>query len=274
MTYRGCRLRLVLRFVRYSHGSRVNYGVLSPDNKVTPLEGDIFGKWTLGSEKVGFTDAHLLAPVRPPTVIGIGLNYRGHAKESGQPTPGAPVLFLKANTAVAGPGQPIVLPRMAPNEVDYEAELAIVIGKQARNVSEEDAGQYVLGFTCGNDVSARDCQLRLDVQWARGKSFDTFAPLGPWIETDVDGDRCSVQCRLNGEIVQSSNTSDLIFNTRQLVSYTSKCMTLMPGTVIMTGTPAGVGFARKPPVFLRDGDVVEVEVGGIGTLKNPVQNEA
>jgi 2-keto-4-pentenoate hydratase/2-oxohepta-3-ene-1,7-dioic acid hydratase in catechol pathway len=262
-----------LRFLRYSLDSRINYGVLDPDNRVTPLEGDIFGKWTRSSEKLDLTNVHLLAPVRPPTIIGIGLNYRGHAKESGQSIPKAPVLFLKANTAVADPGQPIILPRMAPNEVDYEAELVIVIGKQAHNVAEEDALQYVLGFTCGNDVSARDCQLKLDVQWARGKSFDTFAPLGPWIETGIDGDKCDVQCRLNGKIMQSSNTSDLIFNTRQLVSYASKCMTLMPGTVVMTGTPAGVGFARKPPVFLRNGDVVEVEVEGIGALVNPVQNE-
>jgi 2-keto-4-pentenoate hydratase/2-oxohepta-3-ene-1,7-dioic acid hydratase in catechol pathway len=206
-------------------------------------------------------------------IIGIGLNYGGHAKESGQSTPKAPIIFLKASTAVADPGQPIILPRMAPDEVDYEAELVIVIGKEAHNVSEDDALKYVLGFTCGNDVSARDCQLRFDVQWARGKSFDTFAPLGPWIETEIDSSKCSIQSRLNGKIMQSSNTSDLIFNPSQLVSYISKCMTLKPGTVIMTGTPAGVGFARKPPVFLRKGDVVEVEVGSIGTLVNPVQNE-
>ena len=261
-----------MRFVRYSRDSRINYGVLEVDNQVTPLEGDIFGKWTPRGDKVNLTEVQLLAPVHPPTVIGIGLNYGAHAKESGQPAPNAPVIFLKANTSVAAPGQPIVLPRMAPNEVDYEAELAVVIGKQARNVSEKDAREYVLGFTCGNDVSARDCQLRLDVQWARGKSFDTFAPLGPWIENDIDGDNCNIQCRLNGRIMQSSNTNDLIFNTRQLVSYASRCMTLLPGTVIMTGTPAGVGFARKPPVFLKDGDVVEVEVEGIGTLKNPVKN--
>jgi 2-keto-4-pentenoate hydratase/2-oxohepta-3-ene-1,7-dioic acid hydratase in catechol pathway len=263
-----------LRFIHYSFDSKVTYGVLSPDGKVTPIEGDIFGKWSLGTERVNLTEVHLLAPVRPPTIIGIGLNYRGHSKETGQATPKAPVMFLKANTALADPGQPIILPRMAPNEVDYEAELVIVIGKITKNVSEEHALEYVLGFTCGNDVSARDCQLRLDVQWARGKSFDTFAPLGPWIETDIDGDKCNVQCRLNGKIMQSSNTSDLIFNTSQLVSYASKCMTLMPGTVIMTGTPSGVGFARTPPVFLKKGDIVEVEVEGIGTLMNPVQSEA
>jgi 2-keto-4-pentenoate hydratase/2-oxohepta-3-ene-1,7-dioic acid hydratase in catechol pathway len=262
-----------LRIVRYSLDSRINYGSLGSDNRITPIEGDIFGEWTWRSEKVDLTNTHLLAPVRPPTIIAIGLNYRGHATESGKPIPKAPAIFLKANTAVADPEQLIMLPRMAPSEVDYEAELVIVIGREARNVSEDDALEYVLGFTCGNDVSARDCQLRLDVQWTRGKSFDTFAPLGPWIENEVDGDKCNIQCRLNGKIMQSSNTSDLIFNTRQLVSYSSKCMTLIPGTVIMTGTPAGVGFARNPPVFLRNGDVVEVEIEGIGILKNQVQNE-
>ncbi len=251
----------------------MTYGSLGANNRITPIDRDLFGKWTLSNENVDFKDVHLMAPVRPPTIIGIGSNYREHATESGRQTPKAPLIFLKSNTSVADPGQPILLPKMAPSEVDYEAELVIVIGREARNVSEKNALDYILGFTCGNDVSARDCQLRLDVQWARGKSFDTFAPLGPWIEDDIDGDKCNIRCRLNGKIMQASNTSDLIFNTRQLVSYCSKCMTLMPGTVIMTGTPSGVGFARKPPVFLRNGDVVEVEIEGIGVLKNQVQNE-
>ena len=262
-----------MRFIRYSLNSVVTYGILEPDNTVTPLEGDILGRWTRRNEKVDFTGIHLLAPVRPPTIIAIGLNYTGHAMEGGQPIPKAPIIFLKAITSVADPGQPIMLPRMAPNEVDYEAELVIVIGKQTRNVSEDNALDHVLGYTCGNDVSARDCQLRLDVQWARGKSFDTFAPLGPWIETNLDGGKCNIQCRLNGKTMQSSNTRDLIFNIPQLVSYSSKCMTLLPGTVIMTGTPSGVGFTRKPPVFLKDGDLVEVEIGDIGVLKNQVSKE-
>jgi 2-keto-4-pentenoate hydratase/2-oxohepta-3-ene-1,7-dioic acid hydratase in catechol pathway len=163
---------------------------------------------------------------------------------------------------------------MAPDEVDYEAELVIVIGKQARHVSEEEALEYVLGYTCGNDVSARDCQLRLDAQWARAKSFDTFAPLGPWIETELDVGDCRVQCRLNGATMQDGNTEDLIFGPRYLISYLSRCLTLLPGTAIMTGTPAGVGFARKPSVFLAPGDIVEVEIEGIGTLRNPVVKEA
>jgi len=159
---------------------------------------------------------------------------------------------------------------MAPDEVDYECELAIVMGKAAHNVVEDEALDYVLGYTCSNDVSARDCQLRLDMQWARGKSFDTFAPLGPCIQTEMDPDHARVCTRLNGQVMQDSNTSDLIFSCRKLVSYLSHCMTLLPGTVIMTGTPAGVGFTRKPPVFLRPGDVVEIEIEGIGVLRNRV----
>jgi 2-keto-4-pentenoate hydratase/2-oxohepta-3-ene-1,7-dioic acid hydratase in catechol pathway len=163
---------------------------------------------------------------------------------------------------------------MAPGEVDYEAELVIIIGKRAHNVAEECALDYVLGYTCGNDVSARDCQLRLDAQWARGKSFDTFAPLGPCIETDLDPDSCGIRSRLNGQVMQDANTDDMIFNTSQLVSYLSRCMTLLPGTAIMTGTPSGVGFARQPAVYLRAGDLIEIEVDGIGTLANPVRREA
>ena len=267
-------VRIFLRWVRYSFGSRITYGRLGTDNMITPIEGDIFGKWTWRSEKVALDKIQLLAPIRPPTIIGIGLNYREHAKEVGSSMPTAPVIFLKANTSIADPGQPIMLPQMAPDEVDYEAELAIVIGRLARNVAEDDARNYILGYTCGNDVSARDCQQKLDVQWARGKSFDTFAPLGPWIEDAIDGDKCNIQSKLNGKIMQSSNTSDLIFSTRKLVSYCSRCMTLMPGTAIMTGTPSGVGFSRNPPVFLKEGDMIEVEIEGIGVLKNRVESQA
>jgi 2-keto-4-pentenoate hydratase/2-oxohepta-3-ene-1,7-dioic acid hydratase in catechol pathway len=180
------------------------------------------------------------------------------------------MLFIKASTALTGPDHPIILPSVAPNEVDYEAELVVVIGKRCRNVSEDHALDYVLGYTCGNDVSARDCQRQ---SLARGKSFDTFAPLGPWIETKLDPDSCAISSRLNGETMQNSNTSDLIFNVRQLISYLSNSTTLLPGTSIMTGTPSGVGFARKPPVFLKVDDVVEVEIAGIGTLRNPVLRE-
>ena len=164
-----------------------------------------------------------------------------------------------------------MLPDEAPDEVDYEAELVIVIGKKAKNLEIDEVSNHILGYTCGNDVSARDCQLRLDQQWARGKSFDTFCPLGPWIETELpDPDHCRVGSKLNGQIMQDSNTSDLIFGVKELVSYCSKNFTLLPGTVIMTGTPGGVGFARKPPIFLKSGDTIEIEIEGIGILSNKV----
>lgn len=237
------------------------------------IKGDLFGSWKATGKKLPQTKAKLLAPVVPPQVVAIGLNYRKHAEESNMPIPPAPVVFIKTCNAVIGPGEPILLPAMAPNEVDYEAELVIVIGKKTKNVSREEASGCILGYTCGNDVSARDCQIRLDKQWARGKCFDTFAPLGPWIVTGLDGDNLGIRLRLNGQVMQESNTSDMVFSCLDLVSYLSQCMTLYPGSVIMSGTPSGVGFTRKPPVFLKDGDKVSVEIEGIGSLDNPVKRE-
>lgn len=250
----------------------VRYGVVEGD-VLRPIEGDIFGSWKATSASLPLAQVKLLAPVDPPNVYAIGLNYRLHAEESKMALPERPIIFIKATTTVCGPDDTIVLPRVAPHEVDYECELAIVIGKKAHHVSEADALNYALGYTCGNDVSARDCQLRLDKQWARGKSFDTFAPLGPWIETDLDPDSAPIRTRLNGQVMQNSNTNDLIFSCRQLIAHLSDAFTLLPGTVIMTGTPSGVGSARKPPVFLRPGDVVEIEIEGIGVLRNPVAAE-
>ena len=249
------------------------YGILSPEGDYQLIEGDILGEWKTSDTIIPKGVPRLLAPVDPPNIIAIGLNYTQHAIESKMAIPERPVIFIKATTAACGSEDKIVLPKMAPNEVDYECELAIVIGKEAKNVSEEEALNYVLGYTCANDVSARDCQIRLDAQWARGKSFDTFAPLGPWIETELDPDQANIRTRLNGQVMQDSNTSDLIFSCRELISYVSRAMTLLPGTVIMTGTPSGVGFARKPPVFLKPGDVVEIEVEGVGTLSNEVVAE-
>jgi 2-keto-4-pentenoate hydratase/2-oxohepta-3-ene-1,7-dioic acid hydratase in catechol pathway len=159
---------------------------------------------------------------------------------------------------------------MAPDEVDYEAELAVVIGKECKNVEVDQAGDYILGYTCANDVSARDCQIKIDKQWARAKSFDTFCPLGPVIETDLDPDNCQISSVLNGQVMQNSNTSDMIFDTAELISYLSKNMTLKPGTVILTGTPEGVGFARDEAVYLKPGDTIEIKIEGIGKLKNKV----
>jgi len=213
----------------------------------------------------------LLAPVDPPNVIAIGFNYRDHVKETGTAVPERPLIFLKATTSVVGPGKPIVLPTVAPDEVDYEAELAVVIGKRCRQIEPDQVEQFIAGYTCLNDVSARDCQFK-DKQYARGKSFDTFCPLGPWLVTtdEIDPSDLAIRTIINGEVMQDSRTSNLIFPVPELVSYLSRQFTLLPGTVIATGTPPGVGFARKPPRFLRSQDEVVIEIEGIGQLRNPV----
>lgn len=260
-----------MKIVRFEYQGQISRGILE-DNDIALVS--CCCELTPTGETVALADVKLLAPVCPPNVLALGLNYRRHATETQMKVPERPLLFLKANTSVTGPEADIILPALAPDEVDYEAELCIVIGKCAKNVSEEDALDYVLGYTCGNDVSARDCQLRLDGQWARGKSFDTFCPLGPWIETEIaDPDNLGIRSRLNGVVMQDSNTSDLIFNCRHLISFLSHNLTLLPGTVIMTGTPEGVGMARKPPVWMKAGDVIEVEIDGLGTLKNTVRAE-
>jgi len=262
-----------MKIVRYQKNGKVFYGKFE-NEQIFPIEGDVFGDFKLITEPIKRKEVKLLAPVNPPDIIAIGLNYRKHAEEGGFSFPKKPVIFLKTTSSVIGPEEKIIVPQTAPDEVDYEAELSIVIGKKAKNIEIEEAGDYIFGYTCSNDVSARDCQLRLDQQWARGKSFDTFCPLGPWIETELtEPDRCKIISRLNGEIMQDSNTSDLIFSTKELLSYCSKNFTLYPGTVIMTGTPEGVGFARKPPVFLKPGDKIEIEIEGIGKLINLVTRE-
>lgn len=252
----------------------VAHGILEDETTLRAIAGDLLGTWELTRETYTLDEVELLAPITPPNILAIGLNYRLHALESGHDLPDHPALFIKATSALCGPNDPIVLPAVAPHEVDYECELAVIIGRRARNVSTDEALNYVLGYTCANDVSARDCQRRLDVQWARAKSFDTFAPLGPWIETDLDPGHAGIRTRLNGKLMQDGNTDDLIFSVRDLVAYLSHSLTLLPGTVILTGTPSGVGFARTPPVFLQPGDVVEVEIDGIGVLRNPVVAQA
>jgi 2-keto-4-pentenoate hydratase/2-oxohepta-3-ene-1,7-dioic acid hydratase in catechol pathway len=216
-------------------------------------------------------DLKLLAPLVPVNILAFGRNYKAHAEEGGDDLPKNPLLFLKATTCLQNPGAPIRIPKVAPDLVDYEAELAVVIGREASCVSEEDALSYVLGYTCADDVSARDCQNN-DGQWARGKSFDTFCPLGPWIETDLDPSNVTVRGILNDRVVQEASTSLLIFSVPYLISYISHSLTLVPGTVLLTGTPAGCGFAHQPPLYLKQGDVFHVEVDGIGRLSNPVEN--
>ena len=259
-----------MRIVRFQKDDGIFYGVLQGDD-INIVEDDIFDKFKISSTRINREEVKLLAPIVPPNLIAIGLNYKKHADESGRDYPEKPLIFLKATSSVIGPEENIVIPRVAPDEVDYEAELAIIIGKKAKNIEIEEVDRYILGYTCGNDVSARDCQFRIDKQWARGKSFDTFCPLGPWIETELpDPDNCHIISRLNGKVMQDSNTSDLIFGVKELVSYCSENFTLLPGTVIMTGTPEGVGFPRKPPIFLKNGDTIEIEIEGIGTLSNKV----
>lgn len=237
--------------------------------RARPLVGDLFGAHSFSTAEQPV--AALLPPVLPPNIFAIGRNYAEHARETGSKVPEAPLVFGKATTSLLAPGAAIEIPAVAPNEVDYEAELAIVIGRPTRCVSVDDALEYVFGYTCANDVSARDCQ-RNDKQWTRAKGFDTFCPLGPWIVTRdaLDPDRCRIRSRLNGQVMQDSNTSQMIHSCAKLVSYLSHSFTLLPGTVILTGTPEGVGMARTPPVFLKPGDVIEVEIDGIGVLRNTV----
>jgi 2-keto-4-pentenoate hydratase/2-oxohepta-3-ene-1,7-dioic acid hydratase in catechol pathway len=225
-------------------------------------------------ERLPVDELHILAPLANPSkILAAGLNYADHARESGTPPPSVPMLFAKTTNTLIGPGDPIVFRAADTTQVDYEAELGVVIGRRARDVAEGEALDYVLGYTAANDVSARDAQFA-DGQWLRGKSFDTFAPVGPAIVTpDQFGDVQAVRvlCRLNGETLQDGTTKEMIFGVAELISYTSRFWTLEPGDLILTGTPHGVGFARTPPVYLTDGDVVEVEVDRIGVLTNPVR---
>ena len=249
--------------IRYPSNAGPAYGLIE-NHIVYTLEGDVFGSFDKGREVGSLQDVKLLAPVMPSKIVALGRNYAEHAREHGADVPQEPLLFLKASSAVIAPDEPIVLTPLS-EQVEHESELVLVIGKRARNVPEEKAWEYVLGVTCGNDVTARDLQTR-DGQWARSKSFDTFCPLGPWIVTHLEpedvGD-LGVTCRVNGAMKQMASTRDLLFGPAKLIAYITAAMTLLPGDIIMTGTPAGVGP-------LRAGDVVEVEVEGIGVLRNPV----
>ncbi|MDP9327870.1 MAG: fumarylacetoacetate hydrolase family protein [Actinomycetota bacterium] len=213
------------------------------------------------------------APVpRPGKIFGVGLNYRDHAAETGQPVPEVPILFAKFANSVIGPGESIVVPA-ATRRPDYEAELGVVIGSTAREVSVDDALQHVAGYLCCNDVSARDLQMSTS-QWTYGKAVDTFLPCGPWLVTPdgvPDPQALGIRCILNGEVMQDSSTAQMVFGVAELVSFISQACTLEPGDLIATGTPPGVGFARTPPVWLHDGDEVTIEIAGLGALTNPVR---
>lgn len=254
----------------------IAHAALQPGGSARAIDGDLFGRFEVTGRAAEVRK--LLAPVQPPAILCIGLNYRGHAAERGGPRPAHPVLFMKQPAALQHPGGPIELPVHLPSaRVDYEGELAVVIGRRAKNVAAAAALDYVLGYTCANDVSARDWQKEYGGgQFCRGKTFDTFAPLGPCLVTPdeiPDPSRLRQRTMLNGEVVQDSPTADLIFDVPALIEFLSGSTTLEPGTVILTGTPSGVGMARQPPRWLQAGDVVTVEIDGIGALTNPVVPE-
>ena len=250
----------LVRLVRFRHGNRIATGSLE-GAFVRPLRGTYFDNPVPTGEEIPLQDVRLLAPVLPSKVVCIGRNYVDHAEEMGGEVPEEPLIFLKPSTSVIGPGDPIPYPSIS-ERVDHEAELAVVIGRLARYVKSEEAGKYILGFTCGNDVTARDLQAR-DGQWTRGKGFDGFCPLGPWIETVFDPTDVAVECRVGGDTRQAARTSLLTFGPNELIEFITQVMTLLPGDVIMTGTPAGVGPMQV-------GDRVEVEIEGIGVLENEV----
>lgn len=253
-----------MKIVRYQYKSEApRYGWLHQD-QVGPIEGDIFAEYRRLEADLSLTAVRLLAPVQPGKIICVGRNYAEHAREHQAEVPEYPLIFLKPPSSLIGPGDTIYLPPQS-QQVEHEAELAVVIGKRGRWITSEQASSYVLGYTIANDVTARDLQ-RKDGQWTRGKGFDTFCPVGPWIETEFDPTDAMISCHVNNTMRQMASVHDMVFDVGQLIAFTSSFMTLEPGDLILTGTPAGV----SP---LAPGDIVEVKIDGLGTLSNPVQNE-
>jgi 2-keto-4-pentenoate hydratase/2-oxohepta-3-ene-1,7-dioic acid hydratase in catechol pathway len=250
-----------VKIYRFLHAGKPSLGVAEGDRMLRYSGIDAMSLGDAGSESISLADAELLAPVTPSKIVAVGRNYAEHAKELGNEAPSEPIIFLKPPSALLDPNGTIVRPPQS-QRVDFEGELAIVIGETARNIRRDDWRSVVLGFTCANDVTARDLQKR-DVQFTRGKSFDTFLPLGPCIETDLDPAALSLRTRVNGETKQNGNTRDMVFDCGTIIEFITSVMTLYPGDVILTGTPAGVGP-------LSAGDRVEVEIEGIGILANRV----
>jgi 2-keto-4-pentenoate hydratase/2-oxohepta-3-ene-1,7-dioic acid hydratase in catechol pathway len=250
-----------MRLVRFQMEGREASGIVQGD-RVQELDGDFFGPVTARKSTYGLKAVNLLAPCIPSKIVAVGLNYRDHAHELGFPLPENPIIFLKPPTTIIGPGDRIVVPAMS-RRIDYEAELGVVIKNTTAHVSAAEAADHILGYTCANDVTARDLQKQ-DGQWTRAKSFDTFCPVGPWIETDLDPGNLLVESYQNGKRMQSSRTSQFIFPVGRLVSFISEVMTLNPGDIIITGTPAGIGPLKR-------GDEIEVRIEGIGSLFNSVQ---
>ena len=262
----------IIRFI--DEKDLICYGQTYADNHTMLLEGNLHHGFKITDKNARVKK--LLAPIEPAAILCIGLNYHQHAQETGAKLPRYPVLFMKNPAALNHPGDPIIIPPlcMNPFEVDYEVELAVIIGKTAKNVTVDNALDYVLGYTIANDVSARRWQKNSGGgQWVLGKSFDTFCPLGPCLVTAdevPDPQTLQIKCILNGKVMQDAKTSDMIFSVAEIIEFLSSCMTLLPGTVILTGTPSGVGFVRNPPVFLRPGDMIELTIDKIGALSNPV----
>jgi 2-keto-4-pentenoate hydratase/2-oxohepta-3-ene-1,7-dioic acid hydratase in catechol pathway len=254
-----------VRLVRFRFGERIATGAVEEGSEaIRVLAGTFFERPVPTGDEVPLDDVRLLAPVLPSKVVCLGKNYAAHAAEFGSEVPEEPLLFLKPSTSVIGPGDTIPLPSIS-RRVDYEGELAVVIGRLARSVRAEEAFRYILGYTCANDVTLRDLQKR-DGQWTRAKGFDGSCPLGPWIETDLDPNDAPIQTRVNGEVRQSATTAELVFGVATVIEYVTTFMTLLPGDVMLTGTPEGVGR-------LEPGDRVEVEVDGVGVLANPVEGK-
>jgi 2-keto-4-pentenoate hydratase/2-oxohepta-3-ene-1,7-dioic acid hydratase in catechol pathway len=253
-----------MRIVRYQqNGEAPKFGWLL-DDKVGEIQGDLFGQYRRRDAKMPLADLKLIAPSIPTKIICVGRNYVEHAKELGNEVPKVPLIFMKPLSAIISHGDTIILPPQSA-QVEHEAELVAVVGKRGRHIKPEDAKTYILGYTIGNDVTARDLQ-KIDSQWTRAKGFDTFCSFGPWIDTDFDPADAVVTCRVNGQMRQMASTRDMVFNIGVLVAYISSIMTLEPGDLIYTGTPAGVGE-------LNDGDEVVVEIEGLGALRNPVKAE-
>jgi 2-keto-4-pentenoate hydratase/2-oxohepta-3-ene-1,7-dioic acid hydratase in catechol pathway len=261
----------IIRFLDQNGHERLGTDPVADTAEV--LEGELFGELSRSGRRVGV--AELLAPISPPNIFGIGLNYAEHVRQLGAGMPDHPVVFMKPTTAIAHPGEPILLPDCCANgpEVDYECELAVVIGRTARDVGEREALSYVFGYTAANDITAR--HWAKSTSRTRGKSFDRFCPLGPALVTadEIPDPQClALTTTVNGLVVQNGSTADMIFSVAQLVSFLSRDTTLLPGTVILTGTPPGSGITRSPPTYLRPGDRVCVEVEAIGRLSNPVMS--
>ncbi len=266
-----------MKITRFQDPSgQVQHGCLHEDGSTTLLEGSPLGECHDTGQPA---EVHkLLAPIEPVDILCIGLNYAKHAAEGGKPCPEFPVLFMKSTGAVQNPGDPIVLPRgLRSDRVDYECELVVVIGRDCKNATQDNALDFVAGYTCGNDISARDWQSKWGGgQFCRGKTFDTFAPLGPCLVTPdevPDPNNLRITTTLNGQTMQDSSTADMIFSVRRLIEFLSGSTTLRAGTAIFSGTPSGVGFARQPPVWLQAGDTLCVQIEGIGVLTNPVVEE-